>query len=332
MFDISAIGELLIDFTPNGLSTKQNQLFECNPGGAPANVLSAATKLGLKTAFIGKVGNDQFGNLLKRTLDNAEIDSKGLIMSEEYNTTLAFVHLKDDGDRSFSFYRNPGADMMLNENEVEYDIIKNSKIFHFGSVSMTNEPSRTATIEAVKYAKNHCKIVSYDPNLRELLWNNLEEAKHVMLSCMQYCDILKISEEELEFLTGTVNLESGSQKLYNEFGIKMIFVTLGEKGCFYKLNKLTGRGHAYHVKTIDTTGAGDSFVGAVLYQLLRNEKSLDEYSSEEISYIIDFAAATSALVTTQYGGIMAMPCIEDVYTCMQEAKKRSIDSLHSDNI
>lgn len=322
MLDVTAIGELLIDFSPYGQSDKRNSIFECNPGGAPANVLAACAKLGLKTAFIGKVGNDQFGKFLKLTIDTLEIESKGLIMDGEFNTTLAIVHLNDEGDRSFSFYRKPGADMMLTEFEVNYELIRNTKILHFGSVSMTSEPSRTATIKAVKFARENNKVISYDPNLRALLWRSLEEAKEVMLSMMSYCDVLKISQEELEFLTGNTDLDEGTQFLLQKYRVKLIFVTLGKNGCFYRTETNTGRGSAFEVNTIDTTGAGDSFIGAALYQIIHKDKPIEELTSFELDNIIEFASAMSALVTTQYGAIMSMPSIEQIYDCISSKSKR----------
>ena len=321
MFEIVTIGELLIDFTPYGSSSKGNQIFECNPGGAPGNVLAAAAKLGLKTSFIGKVGQDQFGKLLKETLESICIDTSGLIMTKEYNTTLALIHLTADGDRSFSFYRKPGADMMITKDEVNYDLIKMSKIFHFGSISMTTEPSREATLEAVKCAKESKKLISYDPNLRIDLWDSLVEAKRVMISMMKYADILKISYEELEFLTGYRDLEEGSLQIYNEYGVKLILITLGREGFFFRSNCLKGRGYAYNVKTIDTTAAGDSFLGAVMYELLKRGKNIVDYSEGEFGEIFDFAGALSSLVTTKFGGIHSMPSIEEVYRCMKEMPK-----------
>lgn len=321
MYQVSAIGELLIDFTQYGISVKNNKVFECNPGGAPANVLAACSKLGLKTAFIGKVGNDEFGSFLKRTIDDLEIDSKGLILSNEFKTTLAFVHLNDEGDRAFSFYRNPGADMMLRHEEINYEIIKFSEIFHFGSVSMTSEPSRFATLQAVKFAKENCKYISYDPNLREPLWDELKNAKESILSMMNYCDILKISEEELEFITGTTDLEIGSFNLIKEFDISIIFVTRGKKGSFVRTKHFLDYQQAYNVKTIDTTGAGDAFVGAAIYQIYLKDKHINDFLNDETKYILDFASAASSLATTNYGAIMSMPDINQIHECMKNIEK-----------
>jgi len=287
-------------------------LFECNPGGAPANVAVALAKLGKKTAFIGKVGNDQFGMFLKKTLMDVNVDTDGLIFAEDANTTLAFVHLDERGDRSFSFYRKPGADIMLEEKEVNYDMIKNSKIFHFGSVSMTNQPSRDATINSARYAKENGLIVSFDPNLRPPLWADLNEAKEMIRIGLGFADVLKISEEELYFLTGTEDAEEGSMILYKEYGTKLMFITLGAKGCFFRFGDNTGHLPAYDVNTIDTTGAGDAFMGGILYQVIEKRKKLDEYTVEDIEKMVDFANAAGSLATTKRGAIPALPSLDDV--------------------
>lgn len=312
MYDVAALGELLIDFTPYGVSQAGNNLFERNPGGAPANVLVALAKLKKKTAFLGMVGKDEFGMFLKETLNSNEVDTSGLVLNENVNTTLAFVHLKENGDRNFSFYRNPGADMKLTAEEVNYDVIANSKIFHFGSLSLTDEPVRSATLEALKFAKEKGLIISYDPNLRPPLWKSMEFAKEMIALGLEYADIIKVSEEELEFITGIKDYEKGTEVLFHK-GIKVIFVTLGEKGCFYRYKGGTGYIGGFKVNAIDTTGAGDGFLGGVLYQLA--DKSIDEINDmnkEELEAIITFANALGALVTTKKGAIPAMPSQEEV--------------------
>lgn len=312
MFDVVAIGELLIDFTPAGISESGDSLFAKKPGGAPANVLAANSLLGGKTAFIGKVGKDSFGYFLKKTLEDIRIDTSGLIMTSEVNTTLAFVHLDETGDRSFSFYRNPGADIMLKSEEVDMQMIKNTKIMHFGSVSLTEEPCRSATIDAVKAAKSNGKIVSYDPNFREPLWKSKDEAVKQMVSVLPLVDIIKVSEEELEMLTEEKDLEKGSEIL-SGYGITLVMVTLGSKGAFYKVGKHKGIIQGYAVKTIDTNGAGDAFTGAVHYQV--KDKSLEEIrtmSKDEIERMIDFANAVGALTTTKSGAITALPSMQEV--------------------
>lgn len=312
MCDVVALGELLIDFTPSGKSDKGNALFECNPGGAPANVLSALARLGKKTRFIGKVGNDNFGIFLKNTLDENKINTESLSFSQDVKTTLAFVHLDEKGDRSFSFYRKPGADIMLNEEEVKSSFIEDCKIFHYGSLSMTDEPTKSATLKAIEIAKSLGKIISFDPNLRPALWKDLDIAKKTIIDCMKYADILKISEEELEFITGTKDLSEGSEILKAKYGIKLIFVTLGSEGCYYRMGELSGRVTGYKVKAIDTTGAGDGFLGGILYKILTINKKIDELKVEEIEEAVDFANALGACVTTKKGAISSMPNLVDI--------------------
>ncbi|AEY67229.1 carbohydrate kinase [Clostridium sp. BNL1100] len=320
IFDVVALGELLIDFTPTGNSSANNLLFERNPGGAPANVLTAVSKLGGKCAFIGKVGNDQFGNFLKSVLEDNHIEAKGLKFSEKVNTTLAFVHLDEHGDRSFSFYRNPGADLMLTPDDLELDIIKECKIFHFGSLSMTDEPARSATIKAVEYAKSEGKIISYDPNWRPLLWKDDIQARAGMMLGLEYADILKISETELEFLTGESNLEYGSKILFNK-GIKLILVTLGPKGCFFRCSDGCGHLNTYDTRVVDTTGAGDAFLGGLLYQISKVTSPLVEINKTMISDIIDFSNAVGALCASKRGAIPAMPSLPEVEACINKIRK-----------
>jgi fructokinase len=311
MYDVIALGELLIDFTPAGFSDNGNTLFEMNPGGAPANVLTAVTKLGGKCAFIGKVGDDQFGYFLKKVLENNQINTDGLKFTTKENTTLAFVHLDDKGDRSFTFYRNPGADTMLEEEDIELDLIEKGKIFHFGSLSMTDEPSKSATLKAIEYAKQNKKIISYDPNWRPPLWENETVAKKEMILGLQYADIVKLSEDELQFLTGESNLEYGSKTLF-DMGIKLVLVTLGAKGCYYRHTSGTGHIPAYRVNVVDTTGAGDAFLGGVLYNISKIDYPIEKLKTQELEKIIDFANATGGLCTTKRGAIPAMPTLEEV--------------------
>jgi fructokinase len=317
MYDVTAIGEVLIDFTPGGSTENDILLFERNPGGAPANVVAALAKLGKKTSFIGKVGNDEFGIFLRDELKNSQIETKGLVFSDEINTTLAFVHLNHQGDRSFTFYRNPGADMTLREEEVDLDIIKESRIFHFGSLSMTHEPAASATLKAVAYAKDKGLIISYDPNLRKALWDNLDRARFTILEGFKYADIVKISDEELEFLTGTKELESGSLELQNRFQTPLIFVTLGAEGSFYRFGNQVGLLSGYPVKTVDTTGAGDAFLAGILYRVLEGNKSLTQLTVMDIEQMVGFANAVGALATTKKGAIPAMPSVGEVYTLMR---------------
>jgi fructokinase len=337
MYDVVAIGELLIDFIPGGISEAGNVLFERNPGGAPGNVLSILAKLGKKTAFISKVGVDQFGEFLISVMKDIGIDTKGIVTTGEANTTLAFVHLDKSGDRSFSFYRKPGADMLLNEKETDLNLVTNTKIFHFGSVSMTHEPSRSATLHAVKTARDNGAIISYDPNLRPPLWDDLNEAKNIIEMGFEYADLLKVSEEELEFLTGFKDLEKGSEIIYKKYGIRLILVTLGSNGCFYRLasrnggksgsqtgsqsGSQTGRLDTYNVKTIDTTGAGDAFLGAFLYKLLESNKTPADLGDDELKQMIDFSNAAGSLATVKKGAIPAMPDLEAIANCMRTVEK-----------
>lgn len=311
---LAALGELLIDFTPMGISEQGGALFERNPGGAPANVLAVISKLGLSGVFIGKVGQDAFGEFLRDTLKQQGIDTRGLIMSKEANTTLAFVHLGESGERSFSFYRNPGADMLLNENELDDEILKNSAVFHFGSVSMTKEPARRATLKAAERAKALGKTISYDPNLRPPLWDSLEEARKIMSQGLPYADILKISEEELEFLTDHKDPETGSRLLYDKYNTPVILVTLGADGCFYHSGENTGHSPGFKVNSVDTTGAGDAFLGGFLYKFIKSGKPASELDEKELSKAVQFANAMGALTTTKRGAIPAVPT-------MDEAKK-----------
>jgi len=321
MFDVVALGELLIDFTPSGLSHAGNLLFERNPGGAPANVLACLAKLGKKTCFIGKVGNDQFGNFLKETLLESNIDASGLVFSDSVNTTLAFVHLDKNGDRSFSFYRNPGADMTLSENELCLNLIDCARIFHFGSVSMTGEPSRSATLKAVSYAKEKGSMISYDPNLRIPLWNSLDEARKVIVKGLEYANILKLSEEELQFITGESDLEKGTCQIFEEYGIGLIFVTLGKNGSFFRLGKNTGYSPAYDVATLDTTGAGDAFLGGALYKILEKGRSISDLTADDVSDFIKFANAAGSLATVKKGAIPAMPTLDEIKNCILKVPK-----------
>jgi len=309
MFDVTALGELLIDFTPAGLSEQGNICFERNPGGAPANVLACLSRLGGKTAFIGKVGDDMFGNHLADTLEKHNIDVSGLKLSKDAKTTLAFVQLNDSGDRSFSFYRNPGADTTLKPEEVEYELISRSRVFHFGSLSLTDEPSRGATIEAVKFAKEKGCTISYDPNLRPALWKSLDMALQEIIFGLGFCNILKISEEELEFITGETCLEKGSFNIYKTYGIGLILITMGSIGCFYRHGDKTGSVKTFsECKTIDTTGAGDAFLGGFLYSLLYlSDGNLSEIRQETLESMILFSNAVASLSTTKKGAIPSMP-------------------------
>ena len=259
-YDVTALGELLIDFTENGSSSQGNVLMEANPGGAPCNVLAMLAKLGRQTAFIGKVGQDRFGRLLREVIESVGIDAGGLISDKEVHTTLAFVHTYPDGDRDFSFYRSPGADMMLNKEEICEDIIKETKIFHFGTLSMTHEEVREATKEAIRIAEESGAVISFDPNLRPPLWNSLDEAKEQVLYGLKHCHILKISDNEIQWLTGEEDYTAGVNWIRERYQIPLILVSMGKEGSRAYYNGMMIEAKPFLQKnTIETTGAGDTF-------------------------------------------------------------------------
>lgn len=312
MLDVIAIGEVLIDFTPAGRTAGGNEQFECNPGGAPANVAAALSRLGARTALVSKVGEDQFGSLLQNTLLNIGVDVSGVSYTNEASTTLAFVHLDDKGDRSFSFFRNPGADTFLHTKDIPLSRIEMCQVLHYGSLSMTHEPARTATRTAVLKAKEAGALLSFDPNIRFALWESQEEAKQNILWGLMYADILKISEEELAFIAGTNDVEKGSLELQQQFDITLIVVTLAEKGCYYRLTGQDGYVPGFQVNVIDTTGAGDAFLGCLLYKILESGSSLNNLTNQQITSMLTFANAGGALVTTRKGALGAMPTTDEI--------------------
>ena len=315
-YDVIALGELLIDFTMNGQSEQGNHLFEACPGGAPCNVLAMLNKLGKKTAFIGKVGNDQFGTLLRKTLNEVGIDTSNLFTDDEVNTTLAFVHILADGDREFSFYRNPGADMMLKEDEIDEDFLSQAKIFHFGTLSMTQDEVRAATKKAVKSAKQSGALISFDPNLREPLWSSLELAKEQMEYGFSQCDILKISDNEIQFVSGKEDYDEGIKYLQDKYQIPLILLTMGKEGsrAYYKGMRVERSG--FSVKTIETTGAGDTFGGSVLNYIL--EHDFYNLTEEDLGELLSFANAGAALITTKRGALRVMPEKEEIEALLEE--------------
>lgn len=314
-FDVIALGELLIDFTMHGESEQGNNLFEACPGGAPCNVLAMLNKLGKKTAFLGKVGQDQFGTLLKATLDDVGIDTSSLYMDQEVNTTLAFVHTFPDGDREFSFYRNPGADMMLTADEVDEEFVKKAKIFHFGTLSMTHDGVREATKKALKIAKDNGLVITFDPNLRPPLWSSLELAKEQMEYGFAYCDVLKISDNEIQFISGKEDYDEGIRYLQGKYQIPLILLTMGKEGsrAYYKDMRVEVAGRV--VKAIETTGAGDTFCGSSINYVL--EHGLENLTEENLKEMLSFANAAAALITTKKGAIRSMPEKEDVLAFME---------------
>lgn len=315
-YDVTALGELLIDFTENGVSNQSNPYFEANPGGAPCNVLAMLTSLGRQTAFIGKVGDDHLGHFLENILTEIGISTQNLLMDEKIHTTLAFVHTLPDGDRDFSFYRNPGADMMLTKEEIQTDLIKQSRLFHFGTLSSTHQGARAATRYALDIARQNHLLISFDPNLRPPLWDSLEDAKKEILYGMQYCDILKISDNEMEFLFGDQDYDAGAAKLRAQYGIPLILVTLGKNGsvAYYQDTKVFVPSFSLP-DTIETTGAGDTFCACVLNYIL--DKGLEGLTREDLSQMLLFANAAAALITSRKGALRVMPTKEEVLKLLQ---------------
>jgi fructokinase len=309
--DVVAIGELLIDFTEYGISEQGNPLMEANPGGAPCNLLSILTKLGNQTAFIGKVGHDHFGKMLIDRVSDLGIDTTYLYTDREVHTTLAFVHTFLDGDRDFSFYRNPGADMMLTEDEISEDLIKQSRIFHFGTLSMTHDGNRNATQKALSIAKENGCLVSFDPNLRPPLWVNLDTAKKQVEYGLQHCDILKISDNELQWFTGNEDFEKGIAILQAQYDIPLILLTMGRDGsrAYYKELRVEVQSFLQE-NTIETTGAGDTFGGCVLHHIL--QWGLEDLTEEKIRKMLTFANAGASIITTRKGALSVMPSEDEI--------------------
>lgn len=310
-YDVVALGELLIDFTENGVSAQGNPMLEANPGGAPCNVLAMLNKLGKKTAFIGKVGDDNFGHMLAKTVEESGTDVTNLLFDKKVGTTLAFVHTKEDGDREFSFYRNPGADMMLKKEEVMEDVIRGGKIFHFGTLSSTHPGVREATRHALEVAKDAGLLISFDPNLREPLWDSLEDARAEITYGLSKCDILKISDNEMEFMTGTDDYTKGVEILREKHDIPLIFVTLGKEGsrAYYK-DLIVEVAPFLQEHTIETTGAGDTFEACALNYVL--EHGLDGLTEADLKALLTFANAGASLITTKKGALRVMPEKEEV--------------------
>ena len=311
MADVVTLGELLIDFVPtvSGVSLIDAPAFKKAPGGAPANVAAGLAKLGISAAFLGKVGNDPFGHFLSDTLREAGVDTGALIFSDEARTALAFVSLRADGEREFMFYRHPSADMCYTPEEVDHQRIKNAKIFHFGSISLISEPSRSATLAALDLAQENGVLVSYDPNLRLALWPDAVTAKKGILSVWVKADLIKISEDELKFLTGLDDVEAAVEKLWHP-EIRLMVITLGKNGCRYFTPELCGAVSGWQVKSIDTTGAGDGFVAGLLKGLLTHPHAL--MKEDQLRTVCEFANAVGALTTTQRGAISALPTLHEV--------------------
>lgn len=313
--DVTALGELLIDFTQNGKSNQGNYIFEANPGGAPCNVLAMLKQFGHNVAFIGKVGDDFFGEELRRRISEIGIDTVGLVRDEAVPTTLAFVNKKPDGDREFSFYRNPGADMMLTEDDIDETVIARTRILHFGTLSMTHAAVRKATIKALEAAKKNKCIISFDPNIREPLWENMGDAKEQMRTGLSYCDVLKISDNEIQWFTGEKDYSDGVVKLREEYDIDLILVSMGSHGSRAYYKGMVVEANPFILEnTIETTGAGDTFLGCILHFVLRY--GLDSLGLEELREMLTYANAAAALITTKRGALCVMPSVNEIESFM----------------
>ena len=307
MIDVVALGELLIDFATIQTDPEGYPTMAAHPGGAPANFLAALTKFGASTALLGKVGTDTFGKLLLGTLQKAGIESRGLITTDDVFTTLAFVTFDEHGDRAFAFSRKPGADTCITFEELDLSLLDEAKVFHFGTLSLTDEPARSATYRAVEYAASKGKLITYDPNLRKPLWKSLETAREQMIWGLGHADVVKISDEEVEFLFG-LGVREGAEYILKNFGFKLVFVTCGADGCFFK--NAVAEGHVPSlrgIKVIDTTGAGDIFGGSAVWKLLQIDKDPDLLNVEELTDVTRFACTAAGLSTTKPGGITSVP-------------------------
>ena len=317
MYDVIALGELLVDLAERTKDENGYPTLAANPGGAPGNFLAALSAYGKKTAFLAKVGDDTFGHLLTGTMRRAGIDTRGILISPDTFTTLAFVTLDDSGNREFSFARKPGADTQLRFDEIDLGVIDASKVLHFGTLSMTNEAARDATYKAVEYAAGRGKLISFDPNLRKPLWNDLDEAKRQMLWGLRHADVVKISDEETEFLFSLAPEES-AKHIINSFGVRLVYVTCGAEGCFYRTKTASGFVKALSgIAVKDTTGAGDIFGGSSMYGLLKAGGVPEKLTAEELKEIVSFACASAGLSTTRAGGISSVAELIEVEAAMK---------------
>ena len=307
MYDVVALGELLIDFTTIRADSDGYPTMAAHPGGAPANFLAAIAKFGGKAAMLGKVGTDTFGKLLTRTLREVGIETKGIVASDDFFTTLAFVTLDANGDREFAFARKPGADTQLSFDELELSLLDETRVFHFGTLSLTGEPSRTTTYRAVEYAREHGKLITFDPNLRKPLWRELDEAKQQMLWGLAHADVVKISDEEVEFLFG-LGVQEGAQYILEHFPVKLVFVTCGPDGCWFQNTNASGHVDSLkNIQVVDTTGAGDIFGGSAVWKLLQTGKAPEALDEAALREIVSFACTAAGLSTTKPGGISSVP-------------------------
>nr|AAQ10000.1 putative fructokinase 2 [Petunia integrifolia subsp. inflata] len=314
---IVSFGEMLIDFVPtvSGVSLAEAPGFLKAPGGAPANVAIAVTRLGGNSAFVGKLGDDEFGHMLAGILKENGVKAEGINFDTGARTALAFVTLRADGEREFMFYRNPSADMLLTPDELNLDVIRSAKIFHYGSISLIVEPCRSAHLKAMEVAKEAGALLSYDPNLRLPLWPSAEEARKQIKSIWDKADVIKVSDNELEFLTGSDKIDDESAMSLWHPNLKLLLVTLGEKGCRYYTKNFHGGVEGFHVKTVDTTGAGDSFVGALLTKIVDDQSILEDEA--RLKEVLTFACACGAITTTKKGAIPALPTESEALTLLK---------------
>lgn len=308
MQGVITLGEALIDFTP---LDDQNMDFRKNPGGAPANVAVALSRLGVDISFVGKVGDDVLGNFLVKKLQSEKVNIANLVLTNEAKTAITFVTLDEDGERSFDFYIDPSADRFLRTDEIDSSLFEKNKIYHFGSISLIDEPARSATKKGIELARENEMLISYDPNLREMLWDSLAKAKEMILSVMDEVDIVKVSEEELEFLTGEKDIKKGAEKLKSEYKIPVLFITCGSEGSYYYLNEL-GFVDAFEVDAVDTTGAGDAFMSGVLYKFNQSDLSLAELDNSFLEKTLKFANYSGSLAASASGAMAALPSLEEV--------------------
>ncbi len=317
MIDVVAIGELLIDFTSKQVDAEGYPTLEAHPGGAPANFLAALSKFGAETALLGKVGDDAFGRMLLTTLENVGISTAGMVKDETVFTTLAFVTLDATGDREFSFARKPGADTQIAFEELDLQLIDDAKVFHFGTLSLTGEPAKSATQQAVAYAKQRGKLITFDPNLRKPLWNSLYQAKEQILWGLQQADVVKISDDEVDFLFG-MNAENGAKYILEQFGPKLVFVTCGADGCFFANRQTCGKVDGIPgIRVVDTTGAGDIFGGSAVWKLLQTGKAPEELNESELRDITTFACTSASLSTMKPGGVSSVPEYSEILEKIQ---------------
>ncbi len=318
MFDVTALGELLIDFAPKSVDAEGYPTLAANPGGAPGNFLAALNRYGCSVAMIGKVGEDMFGRLLLGTLKEAGIETRGVVVDPDQFTTLAFVSLDASGNRDFSFARKPGADTCLKAEEMDADLIENTRVFHFGTLSLTNDPARDATHKAVAMAKAAGKYISLDPNLRKPLWPTEDAAKAAIEWSLTQADIVKISDEEIEFLWG-LTPEAGAKKLLDEYGVSLVYATLGPNGCHAATRNVSVTvGPPKGINVIDTTGAGDIFGGSAMSRFLKLNKKPEELTEDELRRIVTFACTAASLSTQKHGGISSVPSEEEVLAKITE--------------